>query len=426
MMRLYNSATRAIERFRPRLGAPVTMYVCGITPYDTTHLGHAFTYTVFDVLQRHLSIVHRWPVRYVQNLTDIDDDVLRKANETGEDWRALGLRWTDVLRDDLGRLGLLPPAVYPGATSAIAEIVADVERLVVQGHAYVSGGSVYYGTKDVPSFGAIAHLPHDGLLALANERGNDPLDANKRAPLDFVLWQAAKSGEPAWRSPWGVGRPGWHIECSTLATRHLGAPVDIHGGGGDLLFPHHACEIAQAEPLTGAVPWVRLWMHTAMVRMDGEKMSKSLGNLVLVRDLLREHEADTIRLYLLSHHWREAWEWSPDRFAACTAPVQALHAARRRSSGGGREIDIASFGPRATAALDDDLNTPAAIETLLALADAILDAPAGADVRAAQDVLEAIGHRVLGLWLRPLADVPAAERIEWPAPIVAPPDLVQP
>jgi L-cysteine:1D-myo-inositol 2-amino-2-deoxy-alpha-D-glucopyranoside ligase len=425
-MRLFNSATNAVERFRPRPGLPVSLYVCGITPYDTTHLGHAFTYVIFDVLQRHMQVVHRWPTRYVQNVTDIDDDVLRKAAATGEDWRALGLRWTEVLRSDLGRLGLLPPEVFPGATSCIPAIIDDVTRLLALGRAYERKGSVYFRTAADGAFGELAGLPRSELLALANERGNDPADPNKDDPLDFVLWQAGRPGEPAWRSPWSVGRPGWHIECSTLATHHLGAPVDVHGGGGDLIFPHHACEIAQSEPLTGVRPWVRLWMHVAMVRMDGEKMSKSLGNLVLVRDLLASHEADTIRLYLLSHHWRSAWEWSRDQFEACDASREALHAAMRRASGSGRELDFTSFGPRATAALDNDLDTPAAVATLLDLADAILGAPAGADVRGAQDVLEAVGHRILGLWLRPLDDVPPAEKAPWPEPLVAPPDVVLP
>jgi len=426
MLRLFNTASGRVERFRPRPGRPVGLYVCGITPYDTTHLGHAFTYVTFDVLRRHLEVVHGWPVRYVQNLTDIDDDVLRKSAATGEDWRALGLRWTAIFRTDLGRLGLRPPDAYPGATSAMPAIIDDVARLVAAGRAYVRAGSVYFRVAGDAAFGALAHLPREALLAVANERGNDPTDPNKDDPLDFVLWQAGRPGEPAWRSPWGVGRPGWHIECSTLASRHLELPVDIHGGGGDLAFPHHACETAQAEALGAAAPWVRLWMHVAMVRMNGEKMSKSLGNLVLVRDLLAEHEPDMVRLYLLSHHWRTAWEWSSERFAACRAWCDALHAAMRRASGNGRPIDASGFGPRATAALDDDLDAPAALGVLLSLADAILDAPANADVREAQAVLEAVGHRVLGLWLRPLAEVPPAASAPWPEPDVAPPDGVVP
>lgn len=424
MLRLYDSARQRLEPFRPRAGAAVGLYVCGITPYDTTHLGHAFTYHTFDVLRRHCEVVHGWRVRYVQNLTDIDDDVLRKAHATGEDWRALGLRWTAIFRTDLGALGLRPPDAYPGATSAIPAILDDVARLVAAGRAYARGGSVYYRVSDDPSFGAIAHLAPEAMLPLANERGNDPLDPHKDDPLDFVLWQAGRPGEPAWRSPWGLGRPGWHIECSTLASRHLGLPIDIHGGGGDLLFPHHACETAQAEALGAAAPWVRHWMHVAMVRKDGEKMSKSLGNLVLVRDLLAGDEPDVLRLYLLSHHWRTAWEWSAEAFAACRPWCAALHAAARRPSGAGRSIDASRFGPRATAALDHDLDTPTALRELLTLADAILDAPAGADVRDAQAVLEAVGHRVLGLWLRPRAEVPAEARGPWPEPVVAPPDLV--
>jgi L-cysteine:1D-myo-inositol 2-amino-2-deoxy-alpha-D-glucopyranoside ligase len=421
-MQLFNSASGQKERFRPRPGKAVTIYVCGVTPYDTTHLGHAFTYHTFDVLARHMSTAHRWRVRMAQNVTDIDDDILRKATETGEDWRTLGDRWTAVFRADLGKLNLRAPDVFPGATAHIQEIQEVAAALIECDLAYVSEGSVYFRVAADPNFGALVGWSYERMLAVANERGNHPADPNKEDPLDFVLWQRGVPGEPAWNSPWGLGRPGWHIECSTLADLHLGSPVDIHGGGGDLVFPHHACEIAQAEPTTGARPWVRCWMHVAMVGMDGEKMSKSLGNLVLVRDLLVDHEPDTIRLYLLRHHYRQAWSWDEQRFHDVVAHTRVLHAAVRRASGEGRELPYGSYGPRVVAALDDDLDTPKALEVILGLADDILEAPANADVRGAQDVLRATASGLLGLWLRPLAEVPTDERAPWPPPTFGDPD----
>ena len=423
-MRLYDSRRRRVERFRPRPGHDVTVYVCGITPYDTTHLGHAFTYVLFDVLIRHLETVHRWPVRYVQNLTDIDDDVLKKAAGTGEDWRALGLRWTDRFREDLGALNLRPPDVYPAATANITQIIDDTGRLIEAELAYVRDGSVYFRIASDPTFGALDGRPYSDLLATANERGNLPNDPNKADPLDFVLWQAAAPGEPAWNSPWGSGRPGWHIECSAMARAHLGDVVDIHGGGADLLFPHHTCEIAQAEPLTDERPWVRFWAHTAMVRMDGEKMSKSLGNLVHVAKLLEQHEPDTIRLYLLGHHYRTAWEWDPERFESEAARMRTLHAAMARESHKGTELDYSWAGPMFTRAMDDDLDTSGAIDAALALADAILEAPNRANVRGAQDVLKALAGDVLGLWLRPVATLLSEQRRLWPEPEVGTPDVI--
>ena len=402
------------------------MYVCGITPYDTTHLGHAFTYAVFDVLARHLENVHGWPVRSVQNVTDIDDDVLKKAAETGEDWRALGLRWIDRFRADLAALNFRPPDAYPAATAHIDRIVSDVQALIDAGLAYERQGSVYFEAAKDPQFGTLDGRPYADLLSTANERGNRPDDPCKRDPIDFVLWQAGVSGEPAWQSPWGAGRPGWHIECSAMARAHLGDVVDIHGGGADLLFPHHACEIAQAEPLITSRPWVRFWAHVAMVEKDGEKMSKSLGNLVRVDELLKAHEPDSIRLYLLRHHYRTAWEWDADRLESTAAPMRTLHAAMARGEDGGygRELDYTWAGPRFSRALDDDLDTPAAVEAVLQLADAIIEAPARTDVRAAQDVLKATAGNVLGLWLKPLESVDRAELPLWPPPIIGDPDLV--
>ena len=306
-MRLYNSKTQTTEEFSLR-DREVTLYVCGITPYDTTHVGHAFTYTAYDQLIRYLEL-KGMKVRYAQNVTDIDDDILKKAKETGEDWRELGNRWTNHYIDDMIALNVLPPDYFPHATDVIPEIIHSVEDLIGAGVAYVKNGSVYYQVSRYPEFGQLSHLPHSEMLPVANERGNRPEDPNKRDPLDFVLWQAQAPGEPAWESSWGPGRPGWHIECSTMATKYLGKTVDIHGGGLDLCFPHHECEIAQVKPVLGQDPYVRYWMHTAMVGYQGEKMSKSLGNLVMVDKLMDTYSPDALRLYLGSHHYREAWSY---------------------------------------------------------------------------------------------------------------------
>ncbi|NUQ39599.1 MAG: cysteine--tRNA ligase, partial [Caldilineales bacterium] len=371
-MRLYNVLTHAIEPFSA--ADPVRVYVCGITPYDTTHLGHAFTYTVFDVLIRYLE--HRGhSVRYVQNVTDIDDDILRKAGEMGEDWIALGNRWTARFITDLQQLNLRPPDVYPRATEVIAQIVAGVTRLLQAGVAYENGGNVYFHIDAWPLFGRLSRLPRDQMLAIANQRGNVANDPHKRDPLDFVLWQAMKPGEPYWPSPWGPGRPGWHIECSTLAGHYLGETIDIHGGGGDLIFPHHECEIAQVEPVSGR-PFVRFWMHAAMVYHQGEKMSKSLGNLIMARDLLRDYTADALRLYLASHHYRTSWCFDEALLQAARARAFAFDRALAVRSGtqpAPPELldSIAHAENRFHAAMEEDLDTPAALAALDDLVGAV-------------------------------------------------------
>ena len=402
-MRVYNPITQRVEPFVPR-GKQASVYVCGVTPYDTTHLGHAFTYCVFDVLIRYLEF-QGLTVRYVQNVTDIDDDILRKAREVGEDWRALGNRWTAHFIRDMQALNVRPPDHYPRATEIIPEIVSVVARLIEKGVAYESGGSVYFHVDAWPEFGQLSHLPREQMLPIANERGNNPNDPHKRDPLDFVLWQAQAPGEPAWDSPWGPGRPGWHIECSTMSHHYLGSPIDFHGGGGDLAFPHHECEIAQAEAASGERPCVRFWMHAAMVRYAGEKMSKSLGNLVMVNDLLRTWSADGLRLYLAAHHYRQTWSYAEDELAAAERRAGLLREAVATQGGNGAAVAAEAAMGAFTAALDDDLATPAALDALERLArDVLQGARAGRDVREAQGALRRMG-RVFGLRL----DAPGPE-----------------
>jgi L-cysteine:1D-myo-inositol 2-amino-2-deoxy-alpha-D-glucopyranoside ligase len=387
----------------------LTVYVCGITPYDTTHLGHAFTATSADILIRYLEHLGH-AVRYVQNVTDIDDDILRRAEEVGEDWRALGDRWTARYIQDMKELNVRPPDVYPRATEAIPRIVDWVRRLIEAGLGYEAGGSVYYSADAWPGYGRLSRLTREEMLPIANERGNRPDDPHKRNPLDFVLWQARAPGEPAWPSPWGPGRPGWHIECSAMSTQHLGIPVDIHGGGHDLVFPHHESEIAQVEPLSDGRPFVRSWMHTAMVRYRGEKMSKSIGNLVLVSDLLRDHPLDALRLYLASHHYRTAWDFEAGDLERAAAAADRLRAAVTVRGGQEEALDASSAEAAFRTAMDDDLQSPPAVRALESLAEQIVAAAAeGRDVSAAQDRLRVMAG-VLGLRLD--RDGPEARVVE--------------
>jgi L-cysteine:1D-myo-inositol 2-amino-2-deoxy-alpha-D-glucopyranoside ligase len=399
-MLLYNALTQTLEPFAPT-GDVATVYVCGITPYDTTHLGHAFTYSVFDLLIRTLEHQGR-RVHYVQNVTDIDDDILRKAGETGEDWWTLGNRWTAHFIHDLQAINIRPPDHYPRATDVIPGIITGVQRLIETGVAYESNGNVYFHVDAYPPFGQLSHIPRQQMLEVANQRGNVPDDPNKRAPLDFVLWQAQKPGEPAWNSPWGPGRPGWHIECSTMSTQLLGETVDIHGGGGDLAFPHHECEIAQVEPVTGK-PFVRFWLHAAMVYHEGEKMSKSLGNLIMIRDLLKTYSPDAIRFYLASHHYRQIWSYDSVGLAQAEDAAEQLLAAVAAPSGPlalpaavVEALDDAQN--RLLAALDADLDTPAALSSLLDYAARLLAAAPDYDLANAQRTLRSLAG-IFGLRL---------------------------
>jgi L-cysteine:1D-myo-inositol 2-amino-2-deoxy-alpha-D-glucopyranoside ligase len=395
-MKLYNSRTRQVDQL-DLTHEPITLYACGITPYDTTHLGHAFTYVAVDVLIRHLEAMgHR--VLYVQNVTDIDDDILRKAAEVGDDWRILGNRWTTHFIEDMVALNVRPPDHYPRATGTMPQIIEMVEGLVAARAAYVSAGNVYFDLTAWPLYGELSGIPADEMLAIANERGNHPDDPHKRHPLDFVLWQAQQPGEPAWPSPWGPGRPGWHIECSAMALRHLGETVDIHAGGGDLIFPHHESEIAQVEPLTGR-PFVRCWLHTAMVEHEGEKMSKSLGNLIMVRDLLEQVSPDALRLYLASHHYRQAWSYDAKALQEAVRQTALLDEAGAVRGGTKGALDAGPAGQRFRQALERDLDTPAAVQTLVELAEAIKRAAdSRSDVEAAQEALRTLAA-TLGLRL---------------------------
>jgi L-cysteine:1D-myo-inositol 2-amino-2-deoxy-alpha-D-glucopyranoside ligase len=384
-MQLYNSLSNTVEPLISSSDEALGMYACGITPYDTTHLGHAFTYCSVDILLRYLEYSGR-PVRYVQNVTDIDDDMLREAAEREMDWKQLGDQWTEQFIEDMTALNVRPPDEMPRASSAIPDIVEAVEKLVKSGHAYAEGGSVYYDLESWPNYGQLSKLTKDEMLPIASERGNFPDDPNKRQPLDFILWQEQAPGEPAWESPWGPGRPGWHIECSILAGR-LGATLDVHAGGGDLIFPHHESEIAQSEALNG--------------EHDGEKMSKSLGNMIYVHALLDGWSPNAIRLFLASHHYRETWSYSEHDLEIAGSWADTLRRAVQDKQGTGKELETHEAENAFAAAMDNDLDSPEAIKGLMALGQEIESADkAGRAVGAAQDVLEELAG-ILGLRLTP-------------------------
>jgi len=390
VLKLYDEQDR-VQKPLELVDDAITIYVCGITPYDTTHLGHAFTYLSFDVLIRYCEYLGL-PVRYVQNVTDIDDDILRKARETGDDWLALGNRWTRHFIEDLIELNVRPPDVYPRATDVISEMHEAVQALIDAGHAYAIDGNVYYEVATAPNFGVVSGLGADEWLPTANERGNVPEDPCKRHPLDFVLWQAQKPDEPAWESPWGMGRPGWHIECSTMAATYLGEVIDVHGGGGDLSFPHHECETVQACGVTGRERFARFWMHTAMVRYQGEKMSKSLGNLIWARDLLREHTADAVRILTTTHPYYETWEYDASELAPADDLAARLLRAATVGGGMGAELDVSEPVAAFEAVMNDNLDTRRALSVLGELADAIVAvADQGRAIDAAQDTLRRLG-----------------------------------
>jgi L-cysteine:1D-myo-inositol 2-amino-2-deoxy-alpha-D-glucopyranoside ligase len=326
-MRLYDTAKQQVTSFEPAAGAggTVTMYTCGITPYDAAHLGHAATYLTYDVIQRRLRDLG-YLTRLVRNVTDVDDDMLRKARELGVYYLDLAAEEMATFSADMDALGLLAAASEPRATSAIPDILGFIGMVLANRHAYQAGGAVYFNVSSWAKFGSVSHYSREKMLALARERGGNPDDPAKRDPLDFVLWQPSAPDEPAWKSMWGPGRPGWHIECSALALRELGTTIDLHGGGSDLVFPHHECESAQSEAATGE-PFVRHWVHAGMVCYEGAKMSKSLGNLVFVRDLLKTWDPAAIRLAVLAHHYRSDWEWNDQLLPEATARLARWRAA---------------------------------------------------------------------------------------------------
>ena len=386
-MRLYDTARAEIVPFEP--GEVVSIYVCGITPYDSTHLGHANTYVNYDLLVRRLEDLGH-TVRLVRNITDVDDSILPKARELGIDFRELAAAETARFHGDMVALDTRPVEAEPHATKWVGEMVELIQRLEAGGHVYTVDGTVFFDVATFPSFGAVSGYDEATMIDHARERGGHPDDPRQRNPLDFVLWQPSLDDEPSWESPWGPGRPGWHVECSAMSMGILGDTIDLHGGGSDLIFPHHECERAQSEAATG-VPFVRHWMHCGMVAYQGTKISKSLGNLVFVSELSKVADPRAIRLALMTHHYRDDWEWFDGDIDQATATLETLVDAAAAAGG----PDPAPFAARVRAALDDDLDAPTALAALIELAGAI---SAGGDDATAPTVLTELGA-LLGMRL---------------------------
>ncbi|MFC2043867.1 cysteine--tRNA ligase [Chloroflexota bacterium] len=396
-MKVYNTLSRKKEEFLP-LASEVKMYVCGVTPYSDAHIGHAMSYIIFDVMRRYLEF-RGHKVKYVQNITDIDDKIINRASRLSISPRELAEKYTDSYFEDMDALNIRRADIYPRATEEIPKIIEIVKSLVDKGHAYSAQGSVYFRVRSVPDYGKLSHrspeLMVDGVRVGSGEE--------KEYPMDFVLWKASKPGEPFWESPWGVGRPGWHIECSAMSLKYLGDTIDIHGGGQDLVFPHHENEIAQSEGFTGAKPFVRYWLHNGLVQLGEEKMSKSLGNLVTIKETLAKYSADAIRLFVLSSHYRSPLTYSEEVLEAAEGGADRLRQTIRspEGSGAGGEVDHHTYQIRFTEAMEDDFNTPKALATLFDLTREINRLrDAGHGVANVQTMLMELAH-VLGLTLEP-------------------------
>ncbi len=400
-VRVHDSATGAHREVTPADG-PARLYVCGITPYDATHLGHAATYVAFDLLNRAWrSAGHE--VRYVQNVTDVDDPLLERATATGEDWTALAERETELFRTDMEALRVLAPDAYVGAVESIPLVLDMVGLLSEAGSVYEvpvpdsDRSDLYFSVTHDPAFGEVSGWTREQMLEVFADRGGDPDRAGKKDPLDCLLWQAQRPGEPAWESDLGRGRPGWHVECSAIARHHLGMPIDVQGGGSDLVFPHHEMSASEAQVAEPGTPFARAYVHAGMVGLDGAKMSKSKGNLVLV-SRLREEGLDpmVIRLLLLGHHYRSDWEWDQADVPAAEARLEAWRAAVAAPAG-------APTGPvvdAVLAALADDLDAPTALRLLDRWAEASAVTDLGEDSEpGAGEVVRALADAALGVAL---------------------------
>jgi len=362
MLKIYNTLTRNKEVFQPRIAGKVGMYVCGMTVYDYCHIGHARVMVVFDTVARYLRY-SGYDLTYVRNITDIDDKIIQRANENGEEFGKLTARFIDAMHEDERALAVLVPDIEPRATQSIDAIVAMIEALIAKGLAYVgSNGDVFYAVTKFKDYGKLSGKKLEDLQA--GERVD--VDLAKQNPMDFVLWKMAKANEPAWPSPWGLGRPGWHIECSAMSTCCLGNHFDIHGGGMDLQFPHHENEIAQSEGATGE-KFVNLWMHNGFVRVNEEKMSKSLGNFFTVREVLKQYRPEVIRFFILSSHYRSPLNYSDEQLDDAGAALTRLYTALRGVDANQGALE-ADYKVRFEQAMDDDFNTPVAVSVLFDLA----------------------------------------------------------
>ncbi|MCJ7606122.1 MAG: cysteine--tRNA ligase [Dehalococcoidales bacterium] len=395
-MKIFNSLSGTKEEFTP-IGDPVTMYVCGVNPYNDAHIGHAMSYIFFDVVRRYLEF-RGYNLKHVQNITDIEDNIIATANRLGVSVEELTQKYTARYDEDMAALNVLPPHFYPRAMGEIDKMIEVVQGLIAKEFAYAVGGDVYFRVRKMPDYGKLSKRDPDQMMAGTRiEAGGQ-----KEDPLDFVLWKTSKPGEPSWDSPWGKGRPGWHIECTAMSMKYLGEQIDIHGGGQDVVFPHHENEIAQSESFSGKKPFVKYWMHNGLLRLGGddEKMSRSLGNLITIREALQKVTSDGLRIFILSSYYRSPLTYTEEALGAAEKGAERLRQAITRP---GSEADSAgtadteSYRRDFTGAMDDDFNTPQAIAVLFDLAREINKAgDAEVDSAGMRDTLKELGG-VLGL-----------------------------
>ena len=391
-MRLYDTLTGEEREFEPAVDR-VRMYVCGVTPYAPSHLGHAMSYVIFDVLRRYLEFLG-YQVDHVQNFTDVDDKIIQRAQEGGISPEELAERHIEEFMSSMDALGVKRASSYPRATKEMPSIIKVIDGLVSKGYAYPSDRDVYFRVNHSPEYGKLSHRSLDGMIAGARVE----VDERKEHPMDFALWKAAKDGEPSWESPWGPGRPGWHIECTAMSLEYLGETLDIHGGGQDLIFPHHENETAQSEAYTGTVPFARYWVHNGLLHTGEDKMSKSLGNLVSLKEALEHYSADALRVFFLSSHYQSPLTYGDGSIDSTERAMDRLHNALRD----GAEVappglDAGPYRQRFLQAMDSNLNTPQALAALFDMAREINRAKeAGRAVGEAQSTLRELGG-LLGL-----------------------------
>ncbi|MFA5374308.1 MAG: cysteine--tRNA ligase [Dehalococcoidia bacterium] len=380
-MRIHNTLSAQKEEFQPQ-GETVKMYVCGVTPYSDSHIGHAMSYVLFDVIRRYLAY-RNYKVKYVQNFTDIDDKLIKRANEAKTTVKELAEKFIVAYFEDMDALNIKRADIYPRATEEVPKIIEVIAGLIDKGHAYPVGGDVYFSVSSFPGYGKLSHRRPEDMIS---ESGNENI---KKHPMDFALWKGAKPGEPQWDSPWGLGRPGWHIECTAMSIKYLGETIDIHGGGNDLVFPHHENEIAQSEAFTGKAPFARYWIHNGLLQLGNQKMSKSLGNLITIKEALAKHSPDAIRLFILSSHYRSPLTVTDDGWDAAEKGIERLRQATLRNSINKSSVfDAEDYRLRFIESMDDDFNTAQAIAALFDLArDINRYAEEGISVTDAQSLL---------------------------------------
>jgi cysteinyl-tRNA synthetase len=401
-MKISDTLTGKKTDFKP-IGKVVTMYVCGINPYADSHIGHAMSYIIFDVVRRYLEF-RGYQVKHVENITDVEDNIINHANRQGITVKELTEKYAPRHFEDMDALNNLRPHVTPKATDTIPEIIAMTQGLIDKGFGYAVGGNVYFRVNKVNDYGKLSRRSPEQMMAGTRIEASE----EKEDPMDFALWKAAKPNEPSWDSPWGKGRPGWHIECSAMSIKFLGEQIDIHGGGQDVVFPHHENEIAQNESFTGKKPFVKYWMHNGLLQLGGEKMSKSIGNLISIRDFLKKYPpedlaADTLRLFVLNSYYRTPITYTEEAIeAAKSGVIRLIRTVTRDSNSRNKDksLDATSFYDKFISVMDDDFGTAQAIATLFDLASAINQAgDAGDNVSEAQNTLISLGRQVLGLKL---------------------------